>query len=305
MTDARDRIARRPADLTLALRRDPVIAKLEIARNALATVTTAQEAKKIADVATAAGVYARRQKLGEEAIGYAYSVKILALGRLGDLLTAGPKAIGTRGTLRGRHASGGVLNPPPEDQTLSYDKLGIDKDAAKIARLLVELPPEVREAIAARETTLKQAKKVQRRKRRAAAGETATVPPSVEITVEAMDSLLGRVREVDAIITDPPYGRDAIPLYGQLVACAKEALKPDGVLAVMCGQSYLPDLFTVMAGPTAPLSLDDGVLNARWTVGPTVGAPSQYVLEARLDFRACRCGDALARRCRALGDERQ
>jgi site-specific DNA-methyltransferase (adenine-specific) len=51
---------------------------------------------------------------------------------------------------------------------------------------------------------------------------------------------------VDAIITDPPYPREYLHLYGQLAELAKSALKPDGVVAVMCGQSFLPEIMALM-----------------------------------------------------------
>jgi site-specific DNA-methyltransferase (adenine-specific) len=47
---------------------------------------------------------------------------------------------------------------------------------------------------------------------------------------------------LDWIITDPPYGQDALPLYEDLAAWAHQKLKPGGNLAVLCGQSYLPTL---------------------------------------------------------------
>jgi site-specific DNA-methyltransferase (adenine-specific) len=47
---------------------------------------------------------------------------------------------------------------------------------------------------------------------------------------------------VDFIITDPPYPKEYIPLYGQLSRLAKRVLKQGGSLIVMCGQSYLPDV---------------------------------------------------------------
>ena len=47
---------------------------------------------------------------------------------------------------------------------------------------------------------------------------------------------------VDAIITDPPYGREYIPLYGALSEIASRVLKPNGSLIVMIGQSYLPEI---------------------------------------------------------------
>ena len=52
---------------------------------------------------------------------------------------------------------------------------------------------------------------------------------------------------VDCIITDPPYGHDAIPLYEDLGKMAKVVLKPGGSLVVMVGQSYLPELLGVLS----------------------------------------------------------
>ena len=47
---------------------------------------------------------------------------------------------------------------------------------------------------------------------------------------------------VDVIITDPPYPREYIPLYGALSKIASRVLKPCGSLIVMTGQSYLPEV---------------------------------------------------------------
>jgi hypothetical protein len=52
-------------------------------------------------------------------------------------------------------------------------------------------------------------------------------------------------QSVELILTDPPYGRDAVPLYGRLAAAV--CLKPGGSLIAMCGQSYLPELLTRMS----------------------------------------------------------
>lgn len=62
-----------------------------------------------------------------------------------------------------------------------------------------------------------------------------------------MNTLLGSFDgTLDAVITDPIYGRDALPLYGELARLAAKALKPGGVLAVMCGQSFLPETLALM-----------------------------------------------------------
>ncbi|MDL2254337.1 ParB N-terminal domain-containing protein [Ruminococcaceae bacterium OttesenSCG-928-I18] len=49
---------------------------------------------------------------------------------------------------------------------------------------------------------------------------------------------------VDFIITDPPYPREYVPLYGDLSRLAERVLNPGGSLIVMTGQSYLPDVMT-------------------------------------------------------------
>ena len=47
---------------------------------------------------------------------------------------------------------------------------------------------------------------------------------------------------VDFIITDPPYPREFIPLYGELSKVAARVLKDGGSLVCMVGQSYLPEV---------------------------------------------------------------
>jgi 16S rRNA G966 N2-methylase RsmD len=56
------------------------------------------------------------------------------------------------------------------------------------------------------------------------------------------------LRDVDAIITDPPYPKEYLPLLDDLAAWAKSVLKPNGVMAVMMGQSYLPEVFARLSG---------------------------------------------------------
>jgi 16S rRNA G966 N2-methylase RsmD len=51
---------------------------------------------------------------------------------------------------------------------------------------------------------------------------------------------------VDLIITDPPYGRDYLPLYEELSKFASHALKDGGVCLVMTGQSYLPEVLSLL-----------------------------------------------------------
>jgi phage N-6-adenine-methyltransferase len=62
----------------------------------LAEAKDANGAKRVADMAHAAEIYARRQRLSQDSIDYAHAVKIDAMTLLGDFLRAQPKATGSR-----------------------------------------------------------------------------------------------------------------------------------------------------------------------------------------------------------------
>jgi site-specific DNA-methyltransferase (adenine-specific) len=49
---------------------------------------------------------------------------------------------------------------------------------------------------------------------------------------------------VDLILTDPPYKAWAVPMCSDLAYLASHCLKDGGVLAMMFGQSYLPEVYT-------------------------------------------------------------
>ncbi len=51
---------------------------------------------------------------------------------------------------------------------------------------------------------------------------------------------------VDVIITDPPYPQEYLGLFGDLAETAARILKPGGSLLAMTGQSYLPDVMSLI-----------------------------------------------------------
>ena len=60
--------------------------------------------------------------------------------------------------------------------------------------------------------------------------------------------VLADLHDVDAIITDPPYPHEFIPLLADLRDWADEVLAPDGVLVVLMGQTYLPEVYRLLEG---------------------------------------------------------
>src|SRR5262245_33858047 len=66
-------------------------ANLDRACRPLAQVRNATDAKKVADLARVAEVYARKVQMSEEAIAHAVAIKVDATALMGEFLRATPK----------------------------------------------------------------------------------------------------------------------------------------------------------------------------------------------------------------------
>jgi site-specific DNA-methyltransferase (adenine-specific) len=51
---------------------------------------------------------------------------------------------------------------------------------------------------------------------------------------------------IDVVVTDPPYTKEGIPLFGDLARFAKRCLKPGGLCIAYAGKFYLPELMIEM-----------------------------------------------------------
>ncbi len=81
---------------------------------------------------------------------------------------------------------------------------------------------------------------------------------------------------VSAVITDPPYAYEYLPLYALLAQRAAVWLKPGGSLVAMAGQSYLPEVIAALAAPPE--------LTYRWTLAYlTPGGQSPQIWERRVN----------------------
>ena len=100
------------------------------------------------------GVFAKRQKLGEDVIGFAYTIKTRALVRLGQLLKDVQKNVGAvsgAGPGRGKR---GAKQEPRFNAPPTLAEIDIDKKTSMVAQELASLPAATREAIAQQETTI-------------------------------------------------------------------------------------------------------------------------------------------------------
>ncbi len=145
MSDKRA-IAKRPALLPAHILGDRVVQRLLEAEKALGVAVGIDQVRLVMDAAAAQEVFAKRQKLGEEVIAFAHTVKIRALGRLGELLLDLQKHEGGRPTK--------TSSPVEQVSTPTLSELGIDRKTSMVAQQLAALPSETREAIAQRETTI-------------------------------------------------------------------------------------------------------------------------------------------------------
>lgn len=90
-----------------------------------------------------------------------------------------------------------------------------------------------------------EARRVEQAKKDAEAREH---PPTIDVRHGDFRDVLADLQNVDAIITDPPYPREYLPLLDDLAAWADKILAPDGLLAVLFGQTYLPEVYRRLDG---------------------------------------------------------
>lgn len=86
--------------------------------------------------------------------------------------------------------------------------------------------------------------------------------------------VLADLQDVDAIVTDPPYPAEYLPLLSDLSAIASKVLRPGGLCAVMIGQSYLPEVYARLSE----------YLDYRWTMAYlTPGAQSAQIWQQHVN----------------------
>ena len=83
-----------------------------------------------------------------------------------------------------------------------------------------------------------------------AQAQAAAAPVLARVDLRHGDfrEVLADVSDVDAIITDPPYPAEYLPLLDDLAAFADRVLTPDGVMVILFGQTYLPEVYRRLEG---------------------------------------------------------
>lgn len=133
------------------------LVKLGDATRMLAEVRDAPSAKKLMDLAAAAELYARKAKLGEEAVTLAAGIKLDAERRLGTYLKQTPDAP------KGWAAKSQGSDKEPKDSPPTLAELGISKKLSSEAQRLAEIPDETFLRVKAGEIKPTQALREQKR----------------------------------------------------------------------------------------------------------------------------------------------
>jgi hypothetical protein len=118
---------------------DKILMQLGTAHHALAAARSIGDFKKIADVAAAAEMYARRVKLSQESVDFALEIRLRAERGLGEVLARTPKH-------KGRLKRGSAVPEGNHGEPSILAELGITKQFSSQAQKLAAVPSKTFEA---------------------------------------------------------------------------------------------------------------------------------------------------------------
>jgi site-specific DNA-methyltransferase (adenine-specific) len=231
------------------------LVKYNAARRALAEAHRVDEVKSIRDKAVAMQEYARQAK-DTELIGYATEIRLRAERKAGELLAKMDKPSGGQVSGKKKKIDGRRSTPSNRPPTLS--DLGITKTQSSKWQRLADLKQDDFEAKVerAKKKSLSAidgtAKRDRAELRAANVADLAAAQKNItekmresiqsvcDLRVCSCADLLASGIKPDAVITDPPYPQEFLPVFTELaIGCAKAGIP---LVAVMSGQSYLPDV---------------------------------------------------------------
>jgi hypothetical protein len=123
------------------------------------------------------------------------------------------------------------------------------------AKRLMEQAPDLAEKVWSGQLPLDRAERLLREATPAKREAGLPVVQSEDWGTERVRLLHGDFRDrlaelepgaVDVLITDPPYDKESLPLYGDLARWAQKLLGPRGILLVSTGQLFLPQVLELL-----------------------------------------------------------
>ena len=150
------------------------------------------------------------------------------------------------------HHPGKKRGPRSADKAASITKAS--GRAVGQAKRVSEKAPDLAAKVKSGEIAIDRAERIirdreaeQKRIEQAKAEAAATgLETTIDIRHGDFREVLHDLTGIDAIITDPPYPHEFIPLLGDLATWADKVLAPDGIMAVLIGQTYLPEVYRLL-----------------------------------------------------------
>lgn len=251
--------------------------KITVAKQALEKARTIPEIKVIRDQAAVIQNYLKQQNYCLSIQNDAAELKLRAERKLGTVI---PEKFPHGGARKGSSLPGDSL----KKAGVSFKQSSQWQQVASIPDLDFDAFVEQTKATKGKELTTASAvdfsRQLSSKERRISLtkSEVSAIEESkyalrkrCELSVAKMEEFVITKRKIDAIITDPPYPKEFLPLYGKLAQLASEASVP--VVAVMCGQSYLPRIIAEMTEH----------LEYRWTLCYHTPGPATRLWDRRLE----------------------
>lgn len=226
------------------------LVRFEAAKQALAEARSIDEVKDIRDKAEALRLYVRQQGESLEMQNDIAEIKLRAERRAGELLAEIDRVP------QGKSSS--AMDEPTYTEVLQSN--GLSYGSADRWQKIAAIPEPTFERVIHEVKTsrdeltsagmLRVAKQQVREQNRQTEIEygkqVESHGPGIQLYEGDFREVYIEPQSIDVILTDPPYPEEYLPLYDDLARKAAEWLKPGGTLAVMCGQSYLPNVFALM-----------------------------------------------------------
>jgi site-specific DNA-methyltransferase (adenine-specific) len=172
------------------------------------------------------------------------TILLLAEAKLGALLKVIPKKYISSGK--------GTIEKLPSLP------LGITKKQSHYAQQLAKYPEIIEEItqriiksknIPRRDLVLREIRKTEREKRKTNIPDLPDITERYQLYCCDIKDAHEKIKanSIDWIITDPPYSKECLELIKPLGEFSKYALKEGGSLVCMIGQSYLPDIYSILS----------------------------------------------------------
>jgi site-specific DNA-methyltransferase (adenine-specific) len=223
---------------------DTTLAKLDAGRTALAAARSVFEVKQLRDQATTIEHWLKRRGASLDLQNDAAEFRLRAERKLGALLKETVVPRGNHGGVVG--ASKSLPDGITKKQSHQWQcEAEVDDD--NFERWVAETCARGEELTSAGLLRIwADQKKARERQEQVARGGPEEADAYRLITGDFTTVSDIAPASVDAVITDPPYERDFLPMFEPLAECAATWLRPGGSLLVMCGCLYLPEIYAAL-----------------------------------------------------------